>query len=98
MSQEKTSLFNVKDIDAEKTRITLKEVYSVPILSKGSAGISTAYASEENNWQVYIYMVPYSPNANDLSELWIIEDKQGQTEARYEIVENIGRKQYCSQS
>ena len=78
--------------------ITLKEVYSVPILSKGSAGISTAYASEENNWQVYIYMVPYSPNANDLSELWIIEDKQGQTEARYEIVENIGRKQYCSQS
>jgi hypothetical protein len=78
--------------------ITLKEVYSVPILSKGSAGISTAYASEENNWQVYIYMVPYSPNANDLSELWIIEDKQEQTEARYEIVENIGRKQYCSQS
>jgi len=27
MSQEKTSLFNVKDIDAEKTRTTLKEVY-----------------------------------------------------------------------
>ena len=78
--------------------ITLKEIYSVPILSKGSAGISTAYASKENNWQVYIYMVPYSPNANDLSELWIIEDKQGQNEPIYEIVENIGRKQYCSQS
>lgn len=27
MSQEKTSLFKVKDIDAEMTRITLKEVY-----------------------------------------------------------------------
>ena len=78
--------------------VTLKELYSVPILSKGSAAVSTAYADKENNWQVYIYMVPYSPNASDLSELWIISDRQGQTEAKYEIVENIGRKQYCSQS
>lgn len=27
MSQEKTSLFNVKDIDTELTRVTLNEVY-----------------------------------------------------------------------
>ena len=27
MSQEKTSLFNVQEIDAERTRITIKEVY-----------------------------------------------------------------------
>lgn len=78
--------------------ITLQEIYSVPILSKGSAGISTAYADEENNWQVYIYMIPYSPNANNLSELWIISDSQNQTTANYEIVENVGRGQYCSQS
>ena len=78
--------------------VTLKEFYSVPVLSKGSAAISTAYANKENNWKVYIYMIPYSPNANDLSELWIISDSQGQNEAKYEIAENIGRNQYCSQS
>lgn len=77
---------------------TLQEIYTVPILSKGSAAVSTAYATEENGWQVYIYMVPYAPNADDQSELWIISDKQGQTDAKYEIVNNVGRSQYCSQS
>ena len=28
MSQEKTTLFNVQEIDAERTRVTLKEVYA----------------------------------------------------------------------
>ncbi|MBT9685291.1 S-layer homology domain-containing protein [Pseudoflavonifractor sp. MCC625] len=78
--------------------ITLKEIYSVPILSKGSAGISTAYATEENGWKVYIYMVPFAPNAKGTSEMWIISDSQGQTKASYEIVDNIGQSQYCSQS
>lgn len=78
--------------------VTMKEIYSVPILSKGSAGISTAYATEENGWQVYIYMVPYAPNENDHSELWIISDRQGQTKAEYEVVDDIGYRQYCSQS
>lgn len=81
-------------LDAE----TLKEIYSVPVLSKGSAGISTAYATRENNWKVYIYMIPFAPNAKGQSELWIISDSQGQTSAEYEIVDNIGRGQYCSQS
>jgi len=81
-------------IDAQ----TMKEIYSVPILSKGSACISTAYATGENNWQVLIYMVPYTPNAKDNSELWIISDSQGQTRAKYEIIDNVGRSQYCSQS
>lgn len=78
--------------------VTLKEIYSVPVLSKGSAGVSVAYATEENGWQVYIYMVPFAPNAKGASEMWIISDHQGQTSAEYEIVENIGRGQYCSQS
>ncbi len=78
--------------------VTLEEIYSVPVLTKGSAAVSTAYANEGNNWQVYIYVVPYSPNADGFSELWIISDGQGQTEARYETIENIGRSQYCSQS
>lgn len=78
--------------------LTLKEIYSVPVLTKGSAGISTAYATEENGWQVYIYVVPFAPNAQNHSEMWIITDRQGQTEAKYEIVDNIGTSQYCSQS
>lgn len=78
--------------------VTMEEIYSVPILSKGSAGISTAYATEENGWQVYIYMVPFAPNAKDNAELWIITDGQGQTAAKYEAVEAIGHSQYCSQS
>lgn len=78
--------------------VTMEEIYSVPVLSKGSAGISTAYAAEENNWQVYIYMVPFSPNAKGNSEMWIISDCQGQTTAKYEIVDNIGIGEYCSQS
>ena len=77
---------------------TMKEIYSVPVLSKGSAGISTAYATQENNWQVYIYMVPFAPNEQDRSEMWIISDCQGQTEAKYEVVDNIAQRQYCSQS
>lgn len=77
---------------------TMKEIYSVPILTKASAAVSTAYAREENNYKVYIYMVPYAPNFNDASEMWIISDSMGQTEAKYEIAENIGRSQYCSQS
>lgn len=78
--------------------ITMQEIYSVPILSKGSAAISTAYATEENGWQVYIYMVPYQPNDQNHSELWILTDRQGQTTPQYEIVDNIGHRQFCSQS
>ena len=78
--------------------VTLKEIYSVPVLSKGSAGVSAAYANSENNHEVYIYMVPYAPNENGSSQLYIISDSQGQTEAKYEIAENAERGQYCSQS
>ena len=76
---------------------TMKEIYSVPILTKGSAGISTAYAAASNRETVYIYLVPYAPNG-DQSELWILRDSQGQTRADYEVVSNVGRRQYCSQS
>ena len=78
--------------------ITLKEIYSVPVLTKGSASISVSYSVEENDHQVYIYVVPYAPNEKGLSELWIISDKEGQTKPQYEVIENIGKPQYCSQS
>lgn len=76
---------------------TMKEIYSVPVQSKGSAAVSTAYATAANGYQVYIYMIPYAP-VGDESEMWIIKDKQGQTKADYEVVKGIGKRQYCSQS
>lgn len=78
--------------------VSMKEIYSVPVLSKGTASVTTAYAAKENKQKVYIYMVPFSPNAAGNAELWIISDCEGQTEASYEVVENIGRGEYCSQS
>lgn len=77
---------------------TMKEIYSVPVLTKGSAGISTAYATAENGQQVYIYLVPYAPKDETTSQMWILKDSQGQTKADYEVVDNIGTRQYCSQS
>ena len=84
--------FHVIDAD------TMEEIYSVPVLTKGSAGISTAYATAENGWQVYIYLVPYAPKDETTSQLWIVKDRQGQTKAEYEAVDGIGHRQYCSQS
>ncbi|MGN1007536.1 MAG: S-layer homology domain-containing protein, partial [Butyricicoccus sp.] len=77
---------------------TMTELYSVPILTKGSAGISTAYASDANNQTVYLYLVPYAPKDETTSQLWILKDHPGQTQADYEVVDGIGQRQYCSQS
>jgi len=77
---------------------TLKGIYSVPVSSKGSAAVSTAYATEENGNQVYIYLLPYKPDEKEQSELWIISDKKGQTRAKYEVVDYETEGQYCSQS
>ncbi len=78
--------------------VSLKEIYSVPLISKGSAAISTAYAAEKNGDQVYIYMLPYAPDEKGRSELWIISDKAGQTKARYEVVDYEKDGEHCSQS
>lgn len=64
MSQEKTSLFKVKDIDAEMTRITLKEVYEaleergynpvnqiVGYLISGDPGYISSYKNARNKIQ-----------------------------------------------
>ena len=64
MSQEKTSLFNVQDIDAERTRITIKEVYEaleergynptnqiVGYLISGDPGYISSYKNARNKIQ-----------------------------------------------
>ncbi len=79
-------------IDAE----TMTTVYTIEDLqTKGSAAVSTAYATAENQNQVYIYAVPYNGNSQ---QMWLIRDHAGQTEPDYEILTGIGEPQYCSQS
>lgn len=77
---------------------TMQEIYTVEgLVTKGSAAITTAYATEENGNQVYAYLVPYAPQG-DSSVMYILKDKENQTEPDVEIVQNVGEKQYCSQS
>lgn len=71
---------------------TMQTIYTIDgLTTKGSAALSTAYATEENGNQVYIYMVPYKADT-----VWIISDREGQTEPVYETVQ-IGSN-YCSQT
>ncbi|MBQ3511915.1 MAG: IreB family regulatory phosphoprotein [Bacilli bacterium] len=64
MSQEKTTLFNVQEIDAERTRVTLKEVYAaleergynpinqiVGYLISGDPGYISSYKDARNKIQ-----------------------------------------------
>ena len=64
MSQEKTSLFNVKDMDTELTRVTLNEVYEaleergynptnqiVGYLISGDPGYISSYKDARNKIQ-----------------------------------------------
>ena len=81
---------------------TMTEIYQIPDLgSKGTPVLSTAYATAENNYKVYLYVVPYRPDGqypNRTSAMYIIQDSIGQTEPIYEKVDNIGVGQFCSQS
>ncbi len=89
---------------------TMTEVYSVPVCAKGTASVCTAWSTEENGQEVTIYLVPYRPLEGEVtvdgrkeykpirSDFCIIKDKPGQTAARYEVIENVGHPQFCSQS
>ena len=81
-------------LDAE----TLTELYTVPVLSKSSASVTAAWATEENGGEVCLYLLPYAPNEAGESELWLVKDRAGQTEPNVQILTPAGRVQYCSQS
>lgn len=77
---------------------TMEEIYRIDeIKTKGTPILTTAYATKENNHEVYIYLVPYAPE-NGMSVMYIIRDSIGQTVPKYEKVANIGEPQYASQS
>lgn len=71
---------------------TLEKYYEITeIASKGSMVMTTAYATEENNQEVYLYVVPYSygriqNNTKVDQGLYIIKDSVGQTQPSYEKI------------
>lgn len=74
---------------------TLTKIYEKAGLNaSGSAALTTAYATKDNGQLVYVYMVPNT----DTDDLWIFQDREGQTTPVVEVVDGIGEEQYCSQS
>ncbi len=86
--------FHVIDVN------TMEEIYRIDeIITKGTPILTTAYATKENNQEVYIYIVPYAPDKeSDTSIMYIVRDSIGQTKPKFEKVTNIGERQYASQS
>lgn len=74
--------------------------------SKGSAALTTAYATEENGYSVYIYIVEYgrtlpgeaSDSSNGEAYLYCLRDSQGQTEAEvvFTLMPSIPQFSYLS--
>lgn len=58
----------------------------------GGIVVDTYYATEANNWTVYIYVVPYGNSQH----IVIYEDKVGQTEGKVITLEDMGYKQYAT--
>lgn len=79
---------------------TMEEIYRIDeILTKGTPILTTAYATKENNQEVYIYLILYAPDSeSNCSVMYIVRDSIGQTGPKYEKVTNVGEKQYATQS
>lgn len=83
---------------------TLQIIYQIDeIKTQASPIISTAYATEENGYEVKIYVTDYGGYASggytpSSSCVYVISDKQGQTEPEYDILAIPSQLQYCSQS
>ncbi|SCJ89934.1 Uncharacterised protein [Anaerotruncus sp. 2789STDY5834896] len=98
----------------------LHEIYNIPeIKAKGSVVLSTAYATKENGQEVYLYIIPYrneyvtnhpgfqNKKYYENFYMYIVRDRQGQTEPVYEKVNLVGEGddqmqgqdgEFCSQT
>lgn len=89
---------------------TMQIIYQISgIRSQSTPLVSTAYAAQDNNNQVYIYVANYfsgsfdnttyqSTYNPDSSCLYVIKDSAGQTAPSYEELIAPSVLQYCSQS
>ena len=80
---------------------TLELIYQIPgtsIASQSSPVISTAYATAENNWKVYIYLLQYTGTANNKDRIFCVSDAQGQTTSSFTELVQSPNQQYNSSS
>lgn len=74
---------------------TFELIYQINTLkTQASPILTTAYATAENNWEVQLYVTDYERP----SGLWMITDKQGQTEGICTKLIDPSETQYCTQS
>ena len=78
---------------------TLEIIYQIPeLLSQSSPIISTAYASDQNNGKVYIYLLRYKGTISNPDRIYCVEDGAGQTTANYTELAQSPNGQYNSSS
>jgi uncharacterized repeat protein (TIGR02543 family) len=96
--------FTVITIASDGTMATAYTVDS--LLSKGTAAISCAYATPDNGYKVYIYMLEYGhvkdgESANSYigsADIFVLSDCQGQTSAKVEFRFTPSVQQFAYQS
>ncbi|MCL2142756.1 MAG: leucine-rich repeat protein, partial [Methanomassiliicoccaceae archaeon] len=72
---------------------TMELIYSVKgQYTHGGMVLNTGYATAENDYTVYLYVIPYAAS----SEIVVFEDKQGQTEGIMMTLESAGVGQYAT--
>lgn len=83
---------------------TLEIIYQIDeVKTQASPIVTTAYATKENGYEVKMYVTGfgaigsggYDPTS---SCVYMITDRQGQTEPEYEIIATPSKLQYCTQS
>lgn len=83
---------------------TLEIIYQIDdVKTQASPIVTTAYATKENGYEVKMYVTGfggigsggYDPTS---SCVYMITDRQGQTEPDYEIIATPSQLQYCTQS
>jgi len=67
----------------------MTSIYSVPIKTKSTLALTTAYATEANDHTVYLYCIPYNGLGNN-PDVYIIEDSADQVVAKYRGIELEG--------
>lgn len=94
-----TTPFSVLDAETLETIYQIKEIHS-----QSSPLVTTAYASDKNNQQVFIYLTNYGTcdqdgvYTKDSSCVYVISDCAGQTTPSYETLFTPADVQSCTQS
>lgn len=68
---------------------SMSTVYKIPILTKGTLTLTTAYANRTNDYTVYMYCTPYNGLGTN-PDVYIIEDSAKQTVAKFRGIELPG--------